>query len=207
MIRNRLAELLAERQLKISRVAAEIPNLSRNTITSTAQNNGKMIQLDTINSLCQYLEISPKDFFEYLPFDIYFDTTITQNYSVADSSMLNNVSIKKEAILFDLYIKVKSFNSKTLTFGYSGFNTDDSLWGNELSISLKKDDKSDFKKIWDSKISPGFRPVIWAKLKENIAKALNESMTVHFGGADAMLIQLEKDDIRLTTDFYLDLPF
>ena len=42
MIRNRLAELLAERGLKISRVATEIPNLSRNTITSTSQNSGKM---------------------------------------------------------------------------------------------------------------------------------------------------------------------
>ena len=70
MIRNRLAELLAERSLKISRVAAEIPNLSRNTITSTAQNSGKMIQLETVDKLCQYLQIKPDDFFEYVPFDI-----------------------------------------------------------------------------------------------------------------------------------------
>lgn len=70
MIRNRLAELLAERHLKISKVANDIEGLSRNTITATAQNNGKMIQLETIDKLCQYLEIDINDFFEYLPFDV-----------------------------------------------------------------------------------------------------------------------------------------
>ncbi|OUT06659.1 TAL effector protein PthXo1 [Lactiplantibacillus plantarum] len=62
MIRNRLAELLAERDLKISRVAAQLPNLSRNTITATASNTGKMIQLETVDTLCQFLHIEPTDF-------------------------------------------------------------------------------------------------------------------------------------------------
>ncbi|WP_369689692.1 helix-turn-helix domain-containing protein [Lentilactobacillus kosonis] len=39
-----------------------MPNLSRNTITSTSQNDTKMIQIETVNALCQYLEIAPKDF-------------------------------------------------------------------------------------------------------------------------------------------------
>lgn len=69
MIRNNLAALLAERSIKVT-TAAMATDLSRNTITSTAQNDGKMIQLETINSLCQYLNITPAEFFSYAPFDV-----------------------------------------------------------------------------------------------------------------------------------------
>lgn len=70
MIRNRLKELMDERGLKATRMANDINNLSRNTINSTVSNSGKMIQFETINSLCQYLGVTPADFFEYLPFDV-----------------------------------------------------------------------------------------------------------------------------------------
>ena len=79
MIRNKLASILADRGIKISRAAMELPNISRNTITNTASNNGKMIQLETIDTLCQYLNITPAEFFEYLPFDLEFHTDITKN--------------------------------------------------------------------------------------------------------------------------------
>lgn len=95
MIKNRLAELLAERNLKISRVANDIPNLSRNTITSTAQNDTKMIQIETINMLCQYLEISPADFFEYIPFDIKF----------IPSFSMDNVDIRTIMPPYSLFLK------------------------------------------------------------------------------------------------------
>lgn len=70
MIRNRLSELLAERGLKNARVARDIKSLSRNTINATTSNRGKMIQLETVNTLCRYLGIEPGEFFEYLPFDV-----------------------------------------------------------------------------------------------------------------------------------------
>ncbi|POH10608.1 hypothetical protein BGL37_01415 [Fructilactobacillus sanfranciscensis] len=81
MIRNRLSELLAERKIKISKIASDIPDLSRNTITSVAHNNVKMLQLNTINKLCEYLEVTPADFFEYVDYDLKIaDTTIENGY-------------------------------------------------------------------------------------------------------------------------------
>jgi len=35
-----------------------------------------MIRLDTINTLCMYLNVTPADFFEYLPINISFETAI-----------------------------------------------------------------------------------------------------------------------------------
>lgn len=75
MIRNRLSVLLAEKGLKITRVARDT-GISRNTITSTAQNDTEMIRLETINTLCKYLGVTPCEFFEYEPLDIKFSYEI-----------------------------------------------------------------------------------------------------------------------------------
>ncbi|MHA3065767.1 helix-turn-helix domain-containing protein [Lacticaseibacillus saniviri] len=65
-IRNNLAVLLAVRGIKISQ-AAKDTGISRNTLFGIASNKNKMIQLETVNALCQYLEIAPGEFFIYTP--------------------------------------------------------------------------------------------------------------------------------------------
>ncbi|MFW8052688.1 helix-turn-helix domain-containing protein [Vagococcus fluvialis] len=74
MILNRLSLLLAERQLKITNVA-NATKISRTTLTALMKNESKMIQLETINSLCIFLEIDPNDFFDFIPynFSYHFD--------------------------------------------------------------------------------------------------------------------------------------
>lgn len=65
-IRNNLAVLLADRRLKITQVSLET-GISRNTLTSVYYNRNKMIQLYTLDTLCQYLGITPGEFFAYDP--------------------------------------------------------------------------------------------------------------------------------------------
>lgn len=60
--------LLAERGLKITKVS-EDTGISRTTLTSLANNYSMGIQFDTINKLCLYLQVTPENFFSYLPFD------------------------------------------------------------------------------------------------------------------------------------------
>jgi len=64
LIKNNLALLMAQRQIRVSELSKET-GISRTTITSAKFNRGKMIQLNTINKLCQALEVTPEDFFEY----------------------------------------------------------------------------------------------------------------------------------------------
>ncbi|EOQ22607.1 helix-turn-helix domain-containing protein [Bacillus cereus] len=97
MIRNRLAVLLAERELKISRVAEET-NIARSTLTSISQNDSKMIQLETINELCNYLRITPCDFFEYAPLDITYLWEVTNkelNYQPYNFNILIKMEVKE----------------------------------------------------------------------------------------------------------------
>lgn len=85
MIINRLAVLLAERHVKASRVSSET-GISRSTLNSISKNDSKMIQLETINNLCSYLKVEPKDFFQFTPYNFNFDFQFPLNKKVMDIS-------------------------------------------------------------------------------------------------------------------------
>lgn len=69
MIICNLNTLLAERNLKITKVAKDT-GISRTTLTSLANNYSQGIQFETLNTLCMYLDIKPENFFEYVYFNI-----------------------------------------------------------------------------------------------------------------------------------------
>lgn len=68
MVLFNLAVLLAERNLKITKVSSDT-GISRTTLTSLMKNNAQGVQLTTINTLCQYLETIPGELFSYVPYD------------------------------------------------------------------------------------------------------------------------------------------
>lgn len=205
MIRNRLAELLAERDLKISRVAAQLPNLSRNTITATASNTGKMIQLETVDTLCQFLHIEPTDFFEYLPFNIDFDITITKNEAFFTDVTRDTVHLRDEDIKFDIYIKVNNVSTQSKIFGYLGSNGNGSV-GTDIPILLTRDENESagFADFWHKKITPGFRSIVWDQLKNNLAQAISESLNERLAYEDVSF-SLSPKNLILDTDFKSDL--
>ena len=69
MIFSKLNVLLAERNLKISKVAKDT-GISRTTLTALSQNTSQGIQFETLDLLCGYLKITPNLFFEYIPYAI-----------------------------------------------------------------------------------------------------------------------------------------
>lgn len=64
MLRNRFAILLAERGLKITRVSEET-GIARSTLNNIRKNETNTIRLSTLQTLCDYLRITPNDFFNY----------------------------------------------------------------------------------------------------------------------------------------------
>ncbi|WP_286007073.1 helix-turn-helix domain-containing protein [Ligilactobacillus aviarius] len=201
MIRNRLSELLAERHLKISRVANDIEGLSRNTITATAQNKGKMIQLETIDKLCQYLGVEVSEFFEYVPFDIdvncdkpgVMDLTSKDNFH-------NFVTTKVELSPFDMDLfLVKTVNSKDFGIqkktyeltarisepvSLTTYEEDDPLKGNYSGVEIlfgqsESDDLSDTQEIFSKFISSlgnGFKEMVFNKISSKINKTINSAL-------------------------------
>ena len=70
MVRCNLSVLLAERNIKITKVSKDT-GISRTTLTYLANNYSKGIQYDTLNTLCNYLHVKPEDLISYVPVDIY----------------------------------------------------------------------------------------------------------------------------------------
>ncbi|MFZ5538885.1 MAG: helix-turn-helix domain-containing protein [Pseudomonadota bacterium] len=65
MIRRHLSRLVGERKLKIA-VARET-GLHRNTITLLGQETASRIDLDAIDRLCAYFNVSVGELFEFVP--------------------------------------------------------------------------------------------------------------------------------------------
>lgn len=190
MIRNNLAILLAERSLKITRVANDT-GISRNTITSTAQNDGKMIQLETINKLCQYLEIQPDQFFEYLPFDIFgnfslnnLDFSLDYLDGITDANHVTNAVIN--SIDMDSFISISSSTKNgnniitTINCKVELNTSENRIYGpdDNLKIALIPDDdntdsdKTNFKKYWDH-TSAGFKTDLHDKFTDDIKNIID----------------------------------
>lgn len=70
MLIPNLSVLLAERRLTLSRVSQDT-HISRTTLTALASRSAKGIQFDTLNTLCQYLKVTPDALFAYRPFDLF----------------------------------------------------------------------------------------------------------------------------------------
>lgn len=192
MIRNKLKELMDERGLKATRIANDIDNLSRNTINSTVSNSGKMIQFETVNSLCQYLGVTPQEFFEYLPFDVSVSISGDEQPVVPDSieeASANDTYI--EPFYLDLYLTKTSNNYSTgeikktfelsiisenkISFHYSEIQDDDYsfymdvpnlkvILGNPPIKDSMKSQKESFFKFWNDDLTAGFQKVIQEKI-------------------------------------------
>lgn len=64
MIKCHLSRLMGERKLKISDVARDT-GLHRNTITLLYQETATRVDLEAINSLCKYFNVSVGQLFEF----------------------------------------------------------------------------------------------------------------------------------------------
>lgn len=93
MIRSNLAVLLAERNLRISRVSADT-GISRTTLTALSSNNFQGIQMDTLNQLCQYLNVRPESILHYVPFDVTVKNFVEESEGFAVITFETNIGDK-----------------------------------------------------------------------------------------------------------------
>lgn len=94
MILCNLKNILAEKRTNISKVSRDT-GISRTTLTSLYHNCCQGIQFDTVNTLCQSLDIDLSQLFIYSKFDIsvrsnmpYFDVEKLPQYEFGDCSII-----------------------------------------------------------------------------------------------------------------------
>ena len=140
MIRCNLAILLAERNLRITKVSKDT-GISRTTLTSLSSNKAQGIQFDTINTLCNYLNIEPNQLIIHSPIDIKL-----KEIKITEMIINNSSSNSSFPSLLDLTLEItkkgRSFNCCTSGAIYITSSTEEiynentETYDKILSISL-----------------------------------------------------------------------
>ena len=203
---------MAERNLKATRVALET-GIARSTLSSLVNNNSKMIQNETLNTLCSYLKVTPNEFFRFSEFDLIPDVeinTFKTEYYVEGNTW--NFSI--HPILGDLFINLEKNLNKVSLFELT-FNTDvlsvdgfqdqhDKIPRINIRINDSTNKNESLSKFWnDEKLSPFFEIVIFSiyeEFRSKLIKKINENSDFIKSGINIKDIDLifEKDTLPIS---------
>lgn len=114
MVRCNLSILLAERNLKITKVCKDT-GISRTTLTYLANNYSKGIQYDTLDTLCTYLHVSPAELISFIPIDInisYIHRTGENNEQLQiETDITYNGITRKCSLCGSAYISFSTFSA------------------------------------------------------------------------------------------------
>lgn len=173
MIRSQLSTLLAERSLKITKVSNDT-GISRTTLTALNQNENKMVQMVTINTLCNYLKVTPAEFFEYSPLDasFYFElgdvTTTNEELSHGEPLEINangfinftkygdkfgSIEFKGSLLEYGIVDRDAQGNDVLLYGVFLNPVSETSKYFDDLSISLQTQIKNDYSKFIEKKLT------------------------------------------------------
>ena len=199
MIKNRLASLIAERGLNITRVSKET-GISRNSITSIAQNDSEMIRLDTINTLCRYFGITHCEFFDYDPIDLDFSIFVNNvSYNVVHSETDPYAVDEYFSIMdidIELFVDMNNIKKDTQLKRYSLlctlvepmnfplFSSSQYVHGIEVTIDFKlENEKKEFINEVYNKINPQFHQDLYNNLVNSIGKEIRDWTVNHFNNS------------------------
>ncbi|QPQ29973.1 helix-turn-helix domain-containing protein [Lysinibacillus sp. JNUCC 51] len=210
MIRNRLAALMAERGLKITRVAKDT-GISRNTITSISQNDSEMMRMETINTLCKYLGVTPCEFYEYEPIDFEFSVFLNSfNYYLDRDfvySYINVNNIDIEVILdVDKLPQKQSFDLKCSLFTSKKMALDEP--DSPIQVNIEFEDyteKNTFINEIYNKINNSFRQDIYKNLKNVLVNELKERILQEIGNTAFSINEKQELEKSIKNSFRLEI--
>lgn len=171
MIQSKLSVLMAERGLKISDLYEET-GISKTTLMALSENSGKGVQFDTVDKLCNFLGVTPCEFFDYSPYIVTIEES--NNYS------------QRAHELNDLAITVKNqFYEKTFYLSVyldSGDSFDLPINDKDLKLAVligvsgseSYNDEEFFTFLSD--LSVAFETDFINKIINNIKEKLNENL-------------------------------
>lgn len=198
MIKSRLGVLMAERSLKISDVYNET-GISKTTLMAIADNTGKGVQYETVDRLCNYLGVTPCEFFEYSPYMIDLST-----YFKHEGDMSNlTLRIKKQSYEKNFYFTL-SINSDPY---YFPIDKDDykaiisiniehaDLYDNEEFYKFLDDLTVSFRTDFLNELVYKSKKIILKAIKENhdLEKVFIADKNIDLKKGDKVLIRLFED--------------
>lgn len=227
MIRNNLAMILAQKQIKISRMALDT-GLSRTTLTSLSQNDSKRIDNDTLNVILMYLKITPNDFFEFLKYDFdikleainfEFDflveqdiTVITINKSEIDLFIIIDDKVSSRKPVYEFEITVSKLANKSVSetmyfIDEEGESEEETFSENIVFNISNKTSIEAFQSFADKEISRQFQQEISKKIKGDLQLFIYNKILSRYPKANQEYLHSVVNNIDLISSIdFLDFP-
>lgn len=204
MIINNLAKIMRLKNIKASRMFVET-KISRSTISGLSKNSTKMIQIETINTLCNYLGITPNEFFSYTPYNFEMATILESGMfycSKLDERSYNLFSHPENTVKGSLYITVYNRDTKSEVFDLD-FNSNilkdyPGVINTEL---LKTDDFNRFKNFISENHLTSFIQEIFKKIELSITNELSKNILKSSGADNIEYIYITKNLEPLEFEF------
>lgn len=171
MLKNNLAVLLAEKQLKITKVSDDT-NLSRTTLTALSQNKSLRIDIETLDTLCVYLGVSIAEFFDFYQFKI------TSNLEMIDIEIsYDNFEDSSPTNIKDYFLSDCNFYLEINAFGYKNVNSKMIFKGSifdgaSILLTPKTTEKVDTFTNWWNSIPKNLRVIEQEKITYLISKEI-----------------------------------
>lgn len=170
MIFSKLKVLMAERDLKVNEVANDT-GISRTTLTGLFNNTLKGVRLDTINTLCQYFNVSINEFFDYLPFDFEVIGESYSSHKVSEVTLTCSRILGRDKKQFSL---VGRLLKKLDNISNSGASTQsiEVLLGDRDDAKAYESQIEDFNSFLDS-LKGNFKELFFQQVREKIENEFN----------------------------------
>ncbi|AWI44121.1 transcriptional regulator [Staphylococcus nepalensis] len=194
MIQSRLSILMAERGLKISDIYEET-GISKTTLMAISENTGKGVQFDTVDKLCNFLGVTPCEFFEYSPYLINYKMINSEKNKDALKSF--DITIKNQNYEKDFYIDIHVYSGDSYNIPVK---TGDFDW--YLSVQLKSSDHYTDSEFFDfvDNLSISFRTEFINRLITGVKNQLIGIFSI-----DAEIETIEREQVSLKKNDYIAL--
>lgn len=176
MLLSNLKVLLAERNLTISKVSMDT-SISRTTLTALANNTSAGIQFETLDKICQYLNVDPSNFFLF-----YNGNLEIEFISDSQSSFFTDISFcrKKLSVFCDFSYHLEQVDhSFYLDYKDNSF-VNPHVFINEISIYISQSNSEPEINSLDIKKTPlPIKQIIQEKISEHsfqILQQINENL-------------------------------
>lgn len=188
MIKTNLAVLMAERGLKIADVY-EATGISKTTLMAISENTGKGIQYETIDKLCNFLNVSPKDFFVYAPYIFKFHSEKDKGDFLGNGFDSISITVNKagnlKAYRLSISIETPQGENYPVTKDDADFivQVEPALKGTD-DVEHWEDNKKEFYKIYDG-LAVGLQSDInnrlYKMIIDNLARLNGKTLTAMDG--------------------------
>lgn len=189
MLRNNLAKLMIDRGITATQLFNDT-GIARSTISKISNNNTDKISMSTIDKICNYLRVTPADFFDFIPFE--FDVKILfeeyDSYEELKEHYGGMFGKKNGEENFEVILNIFTYGQKQSIFfngSVKAENMDTGVFLTDAVFSLSPKSKDSVEVV--NKMPIQFQTDILEKIKSEITDYMH---LVPFGEMDSIGLEV-----------------